>query len=204
MEDERATGAIRLAAMTEAGDRRLRPRRMETPFKLKPADAPGGRNVSGAPPGESALSGSFHGNMLTSALGASIAASMAAAYGCARLSSGRMSTGVWHVRTKSRVTVNMKSASVRNILVRKVSTISIVISGRRSTSAGPQPFMPLSYMTVGISGPETDRLRQHGGGNTIWCPSQKVPDKGAANAEAQHHELVDAQVIHQTEMVIGV
>ena len=27
---------------------------------------------------------------------------------------------------------------------------------------------------------------------------------GAANAEAHHHELVDAQVIHQAEMVIGV
>ena len=41
--------------------------------------------------------GSFHGNMLTSGFGASIAASMAAAYGCAWLSSGRISTGVWHV-----------------------------------------------------------------------------------------------------------
>jgi len=27
--------------------------------------------------------------------------------------------------------------------------------------------------------------------------------KGATNAETQHHELVDAQVIHQTELVIG-
>jgi hypothetical protein len=36
--------------------------------------------------------GSFHGNMLTSAFGASIAASMATAYGCAGMSSGRIST----------------------------------------------------------------------------------------------------------------
>ena len=27
---------------------------------------------------------------------------------------------------------------------------------------------------------------------------------GTADAEAHHHELVDAQVIHQTEMVVGV
>src|SRR6185436_1806565 len=64
--------------------------------------------------------GSFHGNMLTSAFGASIAASMATAYGCAGISSGRMSTGVWHARTKSRVTVNTKSGLVRYILVRKL------------------------------------------------------------------------------------
>src|SRR5207244_5980053 len=85
--------------------------------------------------------GSFHGNMLTSAFGASIAASMATAYGCAGISSGRISTGVWHVRTKSRVTVKTKSALVRYILVRNLSTISIVMSGRRLTSSGPQPLI---------------------------------------------------------------
>jgi hypothetical protein len=30
---------------------------------------------------------------------------MATAYGCAGTSSGRIRTGVWHLRTKSRVTV---------------------------------------------------------------------------------------------------
>src|SRR5215469_11543686 len=62
--------------------------------------------------------GSFHGNMLTSALGASIAASIATAYGCAGISSGRIRTGVWQWRTKSRVTVRTKSVFVRYILVR--------------------------------------------------------------------------------------
>ena len=38
--------------------------------------------------------GSFHGNMLTSAFGASMAASIATAYGCAGMSSGRINTGV--------------------------------------------------------------------------------------------------------------
>ena len=43
--------------------------------------------------------GSFHGYMLTSAFGASIAASMATLNGCPGMSSGRISTGVLHVRT---------------------------------------------------------------------------------------------------------
>src|ERR1700704_6690543 len=64
--------------------------------------------------------GSFHGNMLTSAFGASMAASMATAYGCAGMSSGRISTGVWHLLTKSRVTVKTKSGFVRYILVRNL------------------------------------------------------------------------------------
>src|SRR4026207_2249121 len=73
--------------------------------------------------------GSFQGNMLTSAFGASIAASMATAYGCAGISSDRISTGIWQFRTKLRVTVKTKSGLVRYILVRNLSTISIVISG---------------------------------------------------------------------------
>src|SRR6266576_3315433 len=88
--------------------------------------------------------GSFHGNMLTSAFGASIAASMATAYGCAGISSGRISTGVWQLRTKSRVTVKTKSGLVRYILVRNLSTISMVISGRRLTNSGPQPVILVS------------------------------------------------------------
>src|ERR1700726_5250799 len=88
--------------------------------------------------------GSFHGNMLTSALGASIALSMATAYGCGGTSSGRMSTGVWQLRTKSRVTVKTKSGLVRYILVRNLSTVCIVTSGRRLTNSGPQPVILVS------------------------------------------------------------
>src|SRR6516225_9252176 len=88
--------------------------------------------------------GSFHGNILTSALGASIAASMATAYGCAGISSGRINTGVWQLRTKSRVTVKTKSGLVRYILVRNLSTVSIVISGRLAVNAGPQVFILFS------------------------------------------------------------
>src|SRR6202023_3624012 len=47
-------------------------------------------------------------------------------------------------------------------------------------------------------------LRQHGCGNTIGCALQETPDEGPANAETHHHELVDAQMIHQAELVVGV
>jgi len=46
-------------------------------------------------------------------------------------------------------------------------------------------------------------LRQHGGGDTPGRPPQQVPDERAADAEAQHHKLRDAEVIHQAELVIG-
>src|SRR2546428_12535564 len=83
---------------------------------------------------------SFQGKMLTSAFGASIAHSMATAYGCAGTSSGRTRIGFWQLRTKSRVTVKTKSGSVSNILVTNWSVVCIVISGRLAVSAGPQLF----------------------------------------------------------------
>jgi hypothetical protein len=57
---------------------------------------------------------------------------------------------------------------------------------------------------VGISGPKPDRLYQHSGDNSIRCSFQEVPDEGPADAEAHYHELIDAQVIHHTELVICV
>jgi len=59
------------------------------------------------------------------------------------MSSGRISTGVWQLRTKSRDTVKTKSTFLY-IFVRNRSTICIVISGRRLTSSGPQPLILLS------------------------------------------------------------
>src|SRR2546422_7649318 len=46
--------------------------------------------------------GSFHGYMLTSAFGASIAHSIATLYGCGGRSCGRVRTAFWHCRTESR------------------------------------------------------------------------------------------------------
>ena len=45
---------------------------------------------------------------------------------------------------------------------------------------------------------------QHSRDDALGCPLQQVPDEGAADAEAQHQELPDAQVIHQAELVVGV
>src|SRR5438552_9153035 len=91
--------------------------------------------------------------MLTSAFGASIAHSMATAYGCAGTSSGRTRTGFWQPRTKSRVTVKTKSGLVPNILVTNLSTVDIVISGRWAVSVGPQEFQNApGYLGSRISG----------------------------------------------------
>src|SRR5882672_1925519 len=57
---------------------------------------------------------------------------------------------------------------------------------------------------VGQLRPESARLRQHGSDDTVGCPLQKVPNQGTTDAEAHYHELLDPQVIHQTDMVIGI
>ena len=106
------------------------------------------------------------------------------------------------IATKWRVTVKTKSGLMRYIFVRNLSTISIVTSGRRS-SAGPQPSCCLRRRGRASPGGPAG-LRQHGRDHTIGRAPQKVPDEGAANAETHHHELVDAQVIHHTEMVVGI
>src|SRR5581483_1472116 len=62
--------------------------------------------------------GSFHGNMLTSAFGASIADSIATLYGCAGMSSGSTSTGFFTCLTNSRVTGQMKSGFFLYMFVR--------------------------------------------------------------------------------------
>src|SRR3989454_9719843 len=148
--------------------------------------------------------GSFHGYMLISALGASIADSMATFNECASVSSGRISTGVWQLRTKSRVAVKTKSLLLRYALVRNLSTISMVRSGRRLTNSAPQAAFWLSYTTCGLLRPDPDGLRHHGRHNTVRGSLQKGPNERPANAEAHHHELIDAQVIQHAEVVIRI
>src|SRR5438105_10067800 len=57
---------------------------------------------------------------------------------------------------------------------------------------------------VGQLRPESARLRQHGSDDTVGCPLQKVPNQRTTNTEADYQELVDPQVIHQTDMVIAI
>src|SRR5207247_2771604 len=97
--------------------------------------------------------GSFQGNMLTSAFGANMAHSIATAYGCAGTSSGRIRTGFWQPRTKSRVAVNTKSALVSNILVTNWSVVCNEISGRFAVNVAPQLFQNVpGYFGSRISG----------------------------------------------------
>src|SRR5207249_11001827 len=93
--------------------------------------------------------------MLTSAFGANMAHSIATAYGCAGTSSGRIRTGLWQLRTKSRVTVNTKSGSVSNIFVTNCSVVCNEISGRFAVNVAPQLFQNLpEYFGSRISGRE--------------------------------------------------
>ena len=57
---------------------------------------------------------------------------------------------------------------------------------------------------VGILSIETDGLRDHGRGNALRRPLQEVPDERTANTETHDHKLVDAQMIHDAQMIIGV
>jgi hypothetical protein len=66
---------------------------------------------------------------------------------------------------------------VRYILVRNFSTISMVISGRRLTSAGPSPSC--CCRRTGRASRDANRwLRQHGGDDPIGRALQQVPDEG--------------------------
>src|SRR6516162_8740687 len=111
---------------------------------------------------------------------------MATAYGCATISSGRINTGVWQMRTKSRVTVKTKSGLVRYILVRNRSTVS-----GPAGEEGRSPDLHIVFVEI-VAHLRTRPagLRQHAGDNAIGRPPQQVPDEGAADAEAHQHELV--------------
>src|SRR5262249_42475546 len=52
--------------------------------------------------------------------------------------------------------------------------------------------------------PKPARLCEHARNDTVRCALQQVPDEGTANTETHHYDLVDAEVIHQSDVVIGV
>ena len=51
---------------------------------------------------------------------------------------------------------------------------------------------------------EAAGLRQHGGDDAFGRALQQVPDERAADAEAHHQEFVDAEMVHQAKLVIGI
>src|SRR5262245_11803785 len=56
---------------------------------------------------------------------------------------------------------------------------------------------------IGRLWPEPYRLSRYACDDTIGSPLKKVPDEWTSDAESEDHELVDSEVIHQPEMVIG-
>src|SRR6266446_3599558 len=84
-------------------------------------------------------------------------------------------------------------------------------SGRTRIGVGPagaQLRAPaLHVILVGEVGhlwAEPAGLRRHGGDNAVTGPLQQIPDERAADAEAEHHEVPDAEMIHQAEMIVGI
>src|SRR6516164_1038354 len=97
-------------------------------------------------------SGSFHGNTVISAFGASDATSIEVCSGCPGTSSGSTSIGVRQFRMKSRDTLYRKSGCTEYRLCRYFSIVSIDTSGRRLMKSGTQLSLLCRYMTVGFSG----------------------------------------------------
>src|SRR5207249_2428308 len=68
------------------------------------------------------------------------------------------------------------------------------------------PTLPKCAWVLRVSHLRTPahRLCQHGSRNPIGRALQETPDEWAANAETHHQELVDAQMIHQAELVVRI
>src|SRR5262245_3846937 len=142
--------------------------------------------------------------MVTSAFGARLATSMATLYGCAGTSSGAISSGVWIVRTKSRDTVNTKSACLVYMLVRKSWTMLIVTLGALLAKRRPPTLDVVLVEQVGDLGSEPAGLHHRGRDDALRSPPNEIVNHRPADAEAHDHELADAEVVHQSELVVGV
>ena len=148
--------------------------------------------------------GSFHGNMLTSAFGASIAAfhgdgvrvrrdivgqdqhrRLAIAHEIARHREDEVGIGAVHLGEE--------------LVDRLHRDVGPLRDQRRAPALHIGLVEQVAHLRTRPAG-----LRQHGRDDPVGRALQQVPDEGAADAEAHHHELVDAQVIHQTELVVGV
>src|SRR5438132_8924711 len=148
--------------------------------------------------------GSFQGKMLTSAFGASIAHSMATAYGCAGTSSGRTRIGFWQLRTKSRVTVKTKSGLVSNILVTNWSVVCNVISGRLAMSVAPQPFQNVpAYFGSRISGRQPTGCASTAAAIRLGARFKRLQMKGPPLQKPITANL-SCRDVHQPELIGGI
>src|SRR5262249_25398527 len=111
-------------------------------------------------------------------------------------SSGAISGGVLMVRTKSRETVNTKSALLVYMLVRNSCTIGIVTSVPTSSCCSDRRGPIARAVAAGV--------HHRGGDDAIPRPLDEVVDQRPANAEAHDQEPVDADVVHQSELIMSV
>ena len=110
------------------------------------------------------------------------------------MSSGRISTGVWQPRTKSRVTVKTKSASVRYIFVRKRSTVAIV----RVSLFLRVLVQPLSPRTTRI-GPRTVRLYPLTG--SLFVRARPSQLRAVAELIERNQAMLGRQVLIEAQLI---
>jgi len=140
-------------------------------------DAPGGRTRIWRTGQGDPFLGSFHGNMLTSA-SARASPSMATAYGCAGISSGRISSGRLALAHEVTCHGEDESGLVRYILVRNLSTSPSRSRAGALSAPGPTLHIvvveKIAHLRTGSLG-----CAKHGGDNTIRRPPAEIPDEGA-------------------------
>ena len=149
--------------------------------------------------------GSFQGNRLTSAFGASMALSMATAYGWAggivRQHQNRRVASTDEIPCHGEHEVGVGLEHAGHECIDRWHRDLGPLGGQCRTPRLPEYAWVLR---VAHLGPPAHRLRQHRRDHSIGRTLQEIPDERAADAEPHHHELVDPQMIHQGELVVGV
>ena len=86
--------------------------------------------------------------------------------------------------------------SLVRLLGFRTLTCGCVIGRYRDLASGRE----LTYVEEKGSTCESHAHRRN---HTVWRALQQIPDERTANAETHDCELVDAQMIHQRQLVIG-
>src|SRR5882724_2573109 len=100
-------------------------------------------------------------------------------------------------RTKSRDTVNTKSARLVYMLVEEAMDRVHREVGALRAERRPPALDVVLIEKVRDLGPEPARLHHRSRDDALRCPPDEVVDHWPADAEAHDHELPDAEVVHQ-------
>src|SRR5262245_43578393 len=109
--------------------------------------------------------------------------------------------GVWPARTTSRVTVEAKSALTRYRLLRKASTILMLMAPAAAQGLAPAPDVVLIEEVARFW---THAARLGSTVATIRCLARQVADEGGARCKSPSPETCRSQVIHEADTVISV